>query len=102
MQSLQDSGTGNGDSKKSRTDEPKVVAASKVDAAQRDELMQLYKLQMPEDLYHFWDFCMELCPDNPRGILSFYNDTDEADGASDVKSVLLYIDTDLTGWSRWV
>ncbi|KAG7238386.1 hypothetical protein INR49_030893 [Caranx melampygus] len=64
-----ESGTGNGDSKKSRTDEPKVVALSKVDAAQRDELMQLYKLQMPEDLYHFWDFCMELCPDNPRGAL---------------------------------
>uniref|UniRef100_A0A3Q3WC46 Histone PARylation factor 1 n=1 Tax=Mola mola TaxID=94237 RepID=A0A3Q3WC46_MOLML len=38
---------------------------SEVDSEQRDEIVQLYKLQMPEDLYHLWDFCKELCPDNP-------------------------------------
>ncbi|XP_031697285.1 histone PARylation factor 1 [Anarrhichthys ocellatus] len=32
-------------------------------------MLQLYKLQMPEDLYHFWDFCKELRPDSPRGAL---------------------------------
>ncbi|XP_026159443.1 histone PARylation factor 1 isoform X2 [Mastacembelus armatus] len=61
--------TGNGDLKKARTDESKAVLLSEVDSEQRDEMVQLYKLQMPEDLYHFWDFCKELCPNNPRGAL---------------------------------
>ncbi|XP_071360111.1 histone PARylation factor 1 [Trachinotus anak] len=67
--SIQESGKGNGDSKKARTDESKAVPLSEVDSDQREEMVQLYKLQMPEDLYHFWDFCKELCPDNPRGAL---------------------------------
>ncbi|XP_032399432.1 histone PARylation factor 1 [Etheostoma spectabile] len=67
--SSQESGTGNGDLKKARTDESKAVATSEVDSEQREEIVQLYKLQMPEDLYHFWDFCKELCPDSPRGAL---------------------------------
>lgn len=41
---------------------------SDVNSKQRDEIVHLYKLEMPEDLYHFWDFCKELCPDNPRGM----------------------------------
>lgn len=56
--------------KKARPDESKAVPESEVDSEKRDELVQLYKLQMPEDLYHFWDFCKELCPDNPRGMLA--------------------------------
>ncbi|XP_067838225.1 histone PARylation factor 1 isoform X2 [Heptranchias perlo] len=31
----------------------------------RRELHGLYKLPMPEDLYHFWEFCKELNPGNP-------------------------------------
>ncbi|XP_074486296.1 histone PARylation factor 1 [Sebastes fasciatus] len=65
--STQESGTGNGELKKVRTDESKAVP--EVDSEHRDEMVQLYKLQMPEDLYHFWDFCKELCPDSPRGAL---------------------------------
>ncbi|KAK1886671.1 cGMP-specific 3'5'-cyclic phosphodiesterase, partial [Dissostichus eleginoides] len=56
-------GTGNGELKKARADE------SKADSEQRDEMLELYKLQMPEDLYHFWNFCKELCPESPRGAL---------------------------------
>lgn len=67
--SIQESGTGNGELKKARTDESKAVPLSGVDSEQRDEMLQLYNFQMPEDLYHFWDFCKELCPDNPRGAL---------------------------------
>ncbi|XP_041789955.1 histone PARylation factor 1 [Chelmon rostratus] len=67
--SSQESGTGNGELKKARIDEPKAMPLSEVDSDQRDEMMQLYKLQMPEDLYHFWDFCKELCPDSPCGAL---------------------------------
>lgn len=55
--------------KKPRTDDPKAMSLSEVDSKQRDEMLQLYKLQMPEDLYHFWDFCKELCPENPHGML---------------------------------
>lgn len=67
--SIQESSTGNGQLKKVRTDESKAVPLSAVDSEQRDEMLQLYNFQMPEDLYHFWDFCKELCPDNPRGAL---------------------------------
>ncbi|XP_030003957.1 histone PARylation factor 1 [Sphaeramia orbicularis] len=67
--SNQESDTGNGELKKARVDESKSVPLSEVDAEQRDEMKQLYQLQMPEDLYHFWDFCKEICPDNPRGAL---------------------------------
>lgn len=55
--------------KKPRADDSKAMPLSAVDSKQRDEMLQLYKLQMPEDLYHFWDFCKELCPDNPHGML---------------------------------
>ncbi|XP_068177226.1 histone PARylation factor 1 isoform X2 [Antennarius striatus] len=40
-----------------------------MDSEKREEVVQLYKLQMPEDLYHFWDFCKELSPDSPCGAL---------------------------------
>lgn len=50
--------------KKARVDESKAVSLT-VDSAQRDEVVQLYNLQMPDDLFHFWDFCKELYPDNP-------------------------------------
>lgn len=63
----QDSGTGNGELKRVRAEESRAVPPS-ARSEQRDEMLQLYKLQMPEDLYHFWDFCKELCPDNPRGM----------------------------------
>lgn len=42
-----------------------------MDSDQRDELNQLYKLQMPEDLYHFWDLCKELSPDSPCGKICY-------------------------------
>ncbi|XP_077936143.1 histone PARylation factor 1 isoform X2 [Gasterosteus aculeatus] len=64
----QDSGTGNGELKRVRAEESRAVPPP-ARSEQRDEMLQLYKLQMPEDLYHFWDFCKELCPDNPRGAL---------------------------------
>ncbi|XP_029921372.1 histone PARylation factor 1 [Myripristis murdjan] len=67
--SIQETGPGNGELKKARPDESKAVPLSEVSSDQRDEMVQLYKLQMPEDLYHFWDFCKGLCPDNPRGAL---------------------------------
>ncbi|TMS23021.1 Histone PARylation factor 1 [Larimichthys crocea] len=67
--STQESGKGNGELKKARPDESKAAPSSQVDSSRRDEIMQLYKLQMPEDLYHFWDFCKELCPDSPCGAL---------------------------------
>ncbi|XP_068448035.1 histone PARylation factor 1 [Clinocottus analis] len=69
--SSQESATGNGELKKARLDESKAAAAapSGVQSQQRDEMLQLYKLQAPEDLYHFWDFCKELSPDSPRGAL---------------------------------
>ena len=38
----------------------------------RDEVEQHYKLRMPEDFYHFWDFCRCLQPDNPRGKVTVY------------------------------
>lgn len=65
----QETGTGNGELKKARTDESKSVPLSKVDSDHRDEMMKLYKFQMPEDLYHFWDFCKEICPESPCGML---------------------------------
>ncbi|XP_037530917.1 histone PARylation factor 1 [Nematolebias whitei] len=64
---IQESGTDNGEVKKARPDGP--VSLSKVNKEQRNELVQLYGFTMPEDLYHFWDFCQELCPDDPRGAL---------------------------------
>uniref|UniRef100_A0A3B4BJI6 Histone PARylation factor 1 n=1 Tax=Periophthalmus magnuspinnatus TaxID=409849 RepID=A0A3B4BJI6_9GOBI len=44
------------------------VSTSTITSLQRDEMKELYSLEMPEDLYHFWDFCKELCPDNPRAL----------------------------------
>ncbi|XP_007551796.1 histone PARylation factor 1 [Poecilia latipinna] len=63
----QESCSANGQVKKARADEPKAMLSSRVGAEQRDELAQLYGFHMPEDLYHFWDFCKELSPDNPCG-----------------------------------
>lgn len=51
--------------KKARVDEPKAGAVTPGDSVQRDEVVQLYKLQMPEDLFHLWEFCKELHPDDP-------------------------------------
>ncbi|KAM9313959.1 histone PARylation factor 1 [Pholidichthys leucotaenia] len=68
--SIQESATGNGEVKKCRNDDSKPVPSSGVKSEQRDEMTQLYSFQMPEDLYHFWDFCRDLCPDNPRGALT--------------------------------
>ncbi|KAM4583552.1 histone PARylation factor 1 [Odontesthes bonariensis] len=67
--SFQDSGSANGAVKKARTDESKAMPLSGVNSEQRDEMAQLYGFQMPEDLFHFWDFCNKLCPDNPCGAL---------------------------------
>ncbi|KAM9857455.1 histone PARylation factor 1 [Aulostomus maculatus] len=66
---FQESGTGNTVVKKPCTDGSKSTQLSQVNSNQRDEILQLYKLQMPEDLYHFWDICKELCPENPCGAL---------------------------------
>ncbi|KAL3996413.1 hypothetical protein ACER0C_009069 [Sarotherodon galilaeus] len=66
---VQEKGTNNGEVKKARSEESNDVPPSGVKSEQRDELMQLYSFQMPEDLYHFWEFCSELCTDNPRGAL---------------------------------
>ncbi|KAM4751452.1 histone PARylation factor 1 [Anableps anableps] len=65
----QESCSANGQTKKSRADESKALPSSRVNPQQRDELAQLYGFHMPEDLYHFWDFCKELSPDNPCGAL---------------------------------
>lgn len=51
--------------KKSRLDEPRASGGTPVDSVQREEVAQLYKLQMPEDLFHLWEFCKELHPDDP-------------------------------------
>lgn len=53
--------------KKARSDQSKDMPSGKIDSDQRDEICRLYKLEMPEDLYHFWDFCKELNPDSPCG-----------------------------------
>lgn len=52
-------------------DESRAISLT-VDSAQRDEVVQIYNLQMPDDLFHFWDFCKELYSDNPCGM--FFND----------------------------
>ncbi|XP_008315212.2 histone PARylation factor 1 [Cynoglossus semilaevis] len=62
--------SGNGAQKKARNNDSNAIHVSDVNSKQRDEIVHLYKLEMPEDLYHFWDFCKELCPDNPRDALS--------------------------------
>ncbi|XP_037115808.1 histone PARylation factor 1 isoform X1 [Syngnathus acus] len=67
--SIQETGEGKGDVKKPRPDDVKAPPPSQVSPQQREEMLQLYKLHMPEDLYHFWDLCKELCPDNPCGAL---------------------------------
>ncbi|XP_012721002.2 histone PARylation factor 1 [Fundulus heteroclitus] len=67
--SNQESRSANGQVKKARADESKALPPSGVDPEQRDELARLYGFQMPEDLFHFWDLCKELSPDNPRGAL---------------------------------
>ncbi|XP_061627307.1 histone PARylation factor 1 isoform X5 [Phyllopteryx taeniolatus] len=67
--SLQESGEGNGEVKKVRPDDVKATRPSEASPQRRDEMLRLYKLHMPEDLYHFWDFCEEIHPDNPCGAL---------------------------------
>ncbi|XP_019718097.1 histone PARylation factor 1 isoform X1 [Hippocampus comes] len=67
--SIQESGEGNVEVKKLCPDDVTAAPLSKVSQQQRDEILQLYKLHMPDDLYHFWDLCKELCPDNPCGAL---------------------------------
>lgn len=57
--------------KKARPDQSKEMPSGKIDSDQRDEIYRLYKLEMPEDLYHFWDFCKELSPDSPCGKLCY-------------------------------
>lgn len=53
--------------KKARPDHSKEMPSGKIDSDQRDEIKRLYKLEMPEDFYHFWDFCKELNPESPCG-----------------------------------
>ncbi|KAM6939920.1 histone PARylation factor 1 [Xenentodon cancila] len=67
--SAQEPDSTNGEVKKTRTEECKAVPLSGATSEQRDEMVRLYGFQMPEDLYHFWDFCKECCPANPRGAL---------------------------------
>ncbi|XP_034044674.1 histone PARylation factor 1 [Thalassophryne amazonica] len=67
-ESVQESGTSNEKVKKVCTDVAKA-SETKVDSEQRDEVMRLYNLQMPEDLFHFWDFCKGLCLEDPCGAL---------------------------------
>ncbi|XP_069047915.1 histone PARylation factor 1 isoform X1 [Lepisosteus oculatus] len=50
----------NGDSKRA-----KQCEESAVPRALREEVESLYKLPMPQDLYHFWDFCQKLNAENP-------------------------------------
>ena len=61
-----------GPPKRACTDGSEPVPSAKVSSELREQIVQLYKLQMPEDLYHFWDFCQGLCPDDPRGMFLFY------------------------------
>ncbi|TWW59391.1 Histone PARylation factor 1 [Takifugu flavidus] len=63
--SLLESSSGSKEVKKARVDEPKAGAVTPGDSVQRDEVVQLYKLQMPEDLFHLWEFCKELHPTTP-------------------------------------
>lgn len=65
----QESRSANGQVKKARADESEVQPLSRVNPEQQDELAQLYGFRMPEDLFHFWDLCKELSPDNPCGAL---------------------------------
>ncbi|XP_061762431.1 histone PARylation factor 1 isoform X2 [Nerophis ophidion] len=60
---------GKREAKKARCDDVKATPPSAVSPQQREETLQLCKLHMPEDLYHFWDLCKELCPENPCGAL---------------------------------
>ncbi|XP_061882193.1 histone PARylation factor 1 [Entelurus aequoreus] len=65
--SIQESGKR--EAKIARCDDVKATPPSAVSPQQREETLQLCKLHMPEDLYHFWDLCKELCPENPCGAL---------------------------------
>ncbi|XP_077574239.1 histone PARylation factor 1 [Stigmatopora nigra] len=67
--SIQESEENKGVKKKPHLADVKATIISEVSPQQRQEMLQLYKMPMPEDLYHFWDFCNELCPDNPCGAL---------------------------------
>ncbi|XP_062864806.1 histone PARylation factor 1 [Trichomycterus rosablanca] len=49
--------------------ESNVRAESSVPQKVRDEVERLYKLRMPDDFYHFWDFCSRLNPENPQDAL---------------------------------
>ncbi|XP_038126947.1 histone PARylation factor 1 [Cyprinodon tularosa] len=67
--SNQESCSANGQVKKARAHEFETLPSSSLNPEQRNELTQLYGFQMPEDLFHFWDFCKELSPENPRDAL---------------------------------
>lgn len=60
----------NGKPKKAHTEKSTEVPLSAVNSQQREEMKDLYSLEMPQDLYHFWDFCQDLRPDNPCGALT--------------------------------
>ncbi|XP_076868987.1 histone PARylation factor 1 isoform X2 [Brachyhypopomus gauderio] len=57
----------NGQVKRARGNE--VGVKSGVPPHVRDEVDQLCKLRMPDDFYHFWEFCKNLSPDNPQDAL---------------------------------
>ncbi|XP_028833599.1 histone PARylation factor 1 [Denticeps clupeoides] len=63
----------NGKVKKGRMEKEEVDARSslvcEVPPEAREEVEKLYKLQMPEDFFHFWDFCKRLFPRSPRDAL---------------------------------
>ena len=69
---VQESASGTGPPKRACTDGPTPVPSAKVSSELREQIVRLYKLQMPEDLYHFWDFCQGLSPDDPRGKFLFF------------------------------
>lgn len=67
----QNADSANGDAKKSRGGEGGQESCSPVigvPAEVREEVERLYKLPMPDDFYHFWDFCKQLYPESPRGM----------------------------------
>ncbi|KAG5286247.1 hypothetical protein AALO_G00012650 [Alosa alosa] len=68
----QNADSANGDAKKPRKGQDGQDSASlvsDVSAEVREEVERLYKLRMPDDFYHFWDFCKRLSPESPRDAL---------------------------------
>lgn len=48
--------------KEGQRDEKTVVAGE-----MKEEVERLYKLRMPDDFFHFWEFCKSLRADCPQG-----------------------------------